>query len=135
MIGWMVQGEGFGNCNCDHCCPCQSEGLPTHNSCTGFEVFRVERGHFGDVDLSGVTAAVFFDWPGPRPLVDISRDAAGFPVRHHQSFKGNLIGETGGHGKPAALRSAAKFGVADRSQGAPHRHHRSMLDRAGLPKA
>jgi hypothetical protein len=65
MLDWSIQGENFSNCNCDHWCPCQFEGLPTHNSCQGFEVFRVDRGHFGDVVLDGVTAAVIFSWPGP----------------------------------------------------------------------
>ena len=65
MIDWLVQAESFGSCNCDHACPCQFEGLPTHHSCKGFEAFRVEKGHFGDVDLSGVTVVVFFTWPGP----------------------------------------------------------------------
>jgi hypothetical protein len=65
MIDWLVQGESFSNCNCDHWCPCQFEGSPTHNSCKGVEVFRVDKGHFGDVDLTGVTVALVFEWPGP----------------------------------------------------------------------
>lgn len=65
MIDWLVQGKSFSNCNCDHWCPCQFEGLPTHNACKGVEVFRVDRGHFGDVDLAGVTVALVFEWPGP----------------------------------------------------------------------
>jgi hypothetical protein len=28
-------------------------------------VFRVDKGHFGDVDLTGVTVALVFEWPGP----------------------------------------------------------------------
>jgi hypothetical protein len=50
MIDWLVQGESFSNCNC---------------SCKGVEVFRVDKGHFGDVDLTGVTVALVFEWPGP----------------------------------------------------------------------
>lgn len=65
MLEWTVKGESYGSCNCDHCCPCQFEGLPTHNACEGFEVFRVTEGHFGDVDLAGVKAAVVYAWPGP----------------------------------------------------------------------
>jgi hypothetical protein len=65
MIDWLVQGKSFSNCNCDHWCPCQFEGLPTHNACKGVEIFRVDKGHFGDVDLAGVTVALIFEWPGP----------------------------------------------------------------------
>ena len=28
-IDWPVTGKSFGNCNCDHGCPCQFDGLPT----------------------------------------------------------------------------------------------------------
>lgn len=65
MIDWAIKANSFSTCNCDHSCPCQFEGLPTHGGCQGVEVFRVEEGHFGDVDLAGVTAAVVFSWPGP----------------------------------------------------------------------
>ena len=65
MIDWYIKGNTYGACNCDHCCPCQFEGLPTHGHCQGFEVFQVEKGHFGDVDLAGARAAVIWAWPGP----------------------------------------------------------------------
>jgi hypothetical protein len=65
MIEWSLKGESYGSCNCDHACPCQFEGLPTHYACKGFEVFRVHEGYFGDVDLAGVKAAVVYSWPGP----------------------------------------------------------------------
>lgn len=64
MIDWLIQGDSFSSCNCDHACPCQFEGLPTHGACEAVETFRVERGHFGDVDLAGVVASVFYAWPG-----------------------------------------------------------------------
>jgi hypothetical protein len=44
MIDWLVPGESYSNCNCDHACPCQFGGLPTHHACKGFEVFRVGNG-------------------------------------------------------------------------------------------
>jgi len=65
MIDWRIRADSYGNCNCDHACPCQFEGLPTHHACEGFEVFRVTEGHFGEVDLSGVVAAIVYAWPGP----------------------------------------------------------------------
>jgi len=65
MIDWRLKAENIGTCNCDHWCPCQFEGDPTHHSCEAFDTFRVLEGHFGDVDLAGVVAANFYSWPGP----------------------------------------------------------------------
>jgi hypothetical protein len=64
MIDWYVEGPSYGSCNCDWSCPCQFEALPTEGNCRGFEAFRVDKGHFGDVTLDGLTAAVFYAWPG-----------------------------------------------------------------------
>ena len=61
---WYVEGPSFGNCNCGYACPCQFEELPTNGSCDGFEVLEVTKGHFGDVDLTGIKAALLYSWPG-----------------------------------------------------------------------
>jgi hypothetical protein len=65
MVDWYVEGVEFGNCNCDYGCPCQFESLPTHGHCRGFEVVRIDKGHFGEVSLDGVRAALIYAWPGP----------------------------------------------------------------------
>ncbi len=65
MIDWHVEGIAFGGCNCAYGCPCQFEALPTHGDCRGFEVLRIDVGHFGAVDLAGLKLAVFYAWPGP----------------------------------------------------------------------
>ncbi len=80
---WYIEGIEFGSCNCVHACPCQFEGLPTYGDCRGFEVVRVERGHFGDVVLDGVHCAMLYAWPGPifegkgelQVIVDTRADA------------------------------------------------------------
>ena len=41
MIDWYIEGPSYGSCNCDWSCPC----------------------HFGDVELAGLKAAVFYAWP------------------------------------------------------------------------
>jgi len=64
MIEWSIKGESYGSCNCDHACPCQFEGLPTHRNCEGFGAVRVHEGYFGDVDLAGAVFAVVYAWPG-----------------------------------------------------------------------
>jgi hypothetical protein len=83
MVDWYVEGVQFGNCNCVYACPCQFEALPTHGNCRGFEVLRIDKGHFGDVRLEGLKAAVLYAWPGPifegkgemQAIVDIRADA------------------------------------------------------------
>jgi hypothetical protein len=62
---WYVEGVEFGVCNCVYACPCQFEALPTHGHCRGFEVVRIDNGHFGDVPLGGLNVAMLYAWPGP----------------------------------------------------------------------
>lgn len=65
MVDWYVEGVEFGVCNCVYTCPCQFEGLPTEGNCRGFEVVRIDKGHFGDVQLGGTVAGLVYAWPGP----------------------------------------------------------------------
>jgi hypothetical protein len=64
MVDWYVEAVSFGNCNCDYGCPCQFERRPTQGHCRGFEVLRIDRGHFGDVPLDGLRVALFYAFPG-----------------------------------------------------------------------
>jgi hypothetical protein len=65
MIDWYLEGIEFGSCNCSYGCPCQFEALPTHGDCRGFEVLRIDRGHFGEIPLEELAVAVLYAWPGP----------------------------------------------------------------------
>lgn len=64
-VEWQAEGVKFGNCNCDYSCPCQFEARPTEGACTGIEVLRIDRGHFGGVVLDGLKAVLLYSWPGP----------------------------------------------------------------------
>lgn len=64
MVDWSIEAVTFGSCNCDYNCPCQFELRPTRGDCRGFEVGRIERGHFGEVRLDGLCFAVVYAWPG-----------------------------------------------------------------------
>jgi hypothetical protein len=63
-VDWQIEGIEFSNCNCDYSCPCQFEARPTHGNCRGFEVVRIDRGHFGEVALAGLNVAIVYAWPG-----------------------------------------------------------------------
>jgi len=63
-VDWYVEGNAYGNCNCQYTCPCQFEGLPTEGGCEGFEVLHIDKGHYGETDLSGLRIALLYSWPG-----------------------------------------------------------------------
>ena len=66
QVDWYIEGAEFSNCNCDYACPCQFESSrPTHGNCRGFAAVRIDKGHFGDVALDGLGAALLYAWPGP----------------------------------------------------------------------
>ena len=66
QVDWYIEGVEVSNCNCDYACPCQFESpRPTHGDCRGFAAVRIDKGHFGDVALDGLVAALLYGWPGP----------------------------------------------------------------------
>jgi hypothetical protein len=65
-IDWQIEGVEFASCSCAYGCPCQFEDKrPTHGYCRGFEVIRIDKGHFGEVRLDGRLCALTYAWPGP----------------------------------------------------------------------
>ncbi|PWE32604.1 hypothetical protein DDZ14_09425 [Maritimibacter sp. 55A14] len=64
MEDWSIQGEELVNCNCNFGCPCQFGVLPTDGTCEAAGVLEIEKGHYGDVSLDGLRAAVMYKWPG-----------------------------------------------------------------------
>lgn len=84
MIDWYLEGVEFGNCSCDWCFPCEHKSLSSRSDCAGFEVVRIDRGHFGDVDLGNLNMALLYAWPGPLlegegeivPIIDARASAA-----------------------------------------------------------
>ncbi len=65
MTEWRVRADEFANCNCAFGCPCQFNALPTYGTCEAAIGYKFHEGHFGDVRLDGLTAALFLKWPGP----------------------------------------------------------------------
>jgi len=77
---WYMEGPWFKTCNCDPGCPCDFNQQPTNGFCEALVAMRVDKGNFGDVDLSGVTWGGLAKWPGAlhegngeiQPFVDDS---------------------------------------------------------------
>ena len=62
---WQLTGKGYEFCNCQPGCTCNFSGFPTSSdgSCKAAVATRIDEGHCGDVDLSGVVALAIIDWP------------------------------------------------------------------------
>ena len=79
---WSMEGPWLKNCNCDPGCPCDFNQFPTHDHCEGMVAMRIDKGHFGDVDLSGLCWAAVVRWPGAihegngelQPIIDERAD-------------------------------------------------------------
>ena len=60
---WRMKGTALIACNCDYGCPCNFNAPPTKGDCEGNWTWHIEKGRYGEVDLDGLTLAVFADWP------------------------------------------------------------------------
>ena len=63
MADWRVKGTVLVACNCDYGCPCNFNAPPTTGDCEGNWTWHIEKGRYGDVELDGLTLAIFADWP------------------------------------------------------------------------
>ncbi len=55
---WSISGDYVEACNCDATCQCIVLESPDDNICTVSFAWHIEDGHYGDVDLSGLHAAM-----------------------------------------------------------------------------
>lgn len=63
FVDWRMCGPEIANCNCDWGCPCQFNALPTHGNCRAMTAMHIKTGHFGEIDLSGISWVGMFAWP------------------------------------------------------------------------
>jgi hypothetical protein len=64
---WSLEGELTLSCNCEVFCPCVlslGQSAPTEGYCLTWACVRVDEGHFGDTDLSGVKFGFMAEIPG-----------------------------------------------------------------------
>ncbi len=65
---WAMNGELVLSCNCTVFCPCVlslGDHPPTEGYCQTWSGFRIDDGHYGDVDLSGINLGLIMEIPGP----------------------------------------------------------------------
>lgn len=65
MTYWELKGRQLTNCSCDYGCNCQFGGLPDKGHCHAVTGLRIDEGHHGETDLSGLSIGAVFKWPGP----------------------------------------------------------------------
>lgn len=65
MTDWEIHGVELTNCNCNYGCACQFNALPKDNVCEAAIGFQFDKGHYGDISLDGLRAALVVKWPNP----------------------------------------------------------------------
>lgn len=110
---WSVNGLYLEACNCESICPCRShDGVPggnaTYDRCEFALSWKIEDGHFGEVDLGG-RSAVMTGWyadaePGVpwRVRVFVDDEASAEAL---DAIAAIFLGRVGGH--PAATYAPA----------------------------
>ena len=66
-VPWAIKGELILNCNCTVFCPCVvslGKHAPTEVYCQAWSGIRIDTGHYGDEDLSGLNVGLVLEIPG-----------------------------------------------------------------------
>jgi hypothetical protein len=66
-VPWAIKGELILNCNCTVFCPCVvslGKHAPTEGYCQAWSGVRIDEGHYGDEDLSGLNVGLMLEIPG-----------------------------------------------------------------------
>jgi len=67
LTPWAIKGELILNCNCTVFCPCVvslGNHPPTEGYCQAWAGVRIDEGHYGDEDLSGLNVGLVLEIPG-----------------------------------------------------------------------
>ncbi len=58
---WVLKADYIDACSCDLACPCLFGGSPTRGYCKGATLVEIKEGHYGQVDLAGVTVLAVYN--------------------------------------------------------------------------
>lgn len=102
---WAIKGELILNCNCTVFCPCVvslGKHAPTEGYCQAWSGIRIDEGHYGDSDLSGLNVGLLLEIPGlmargnwkAAAFIDDRADQAAY-LALIEIFSGRAKGTTG----------------------------------------
>ncbi len=63
-MGYAVEGRLLEACSCAGPCPCWVGDDPDGGTCDAFLAYHYDKGHFNDVDVSGLTMSIVAKIPG-----------------------------------------------------------------------
>jgi hypothetical protein len=101
---WRIAGAYFESCNCEAICPCRMigdvpGGRSTYGICFGALSWRIDDGHYGDVDLGGLATALVIryddDEPGSPWSIVLHVDEQG-DAGQRAALEDIFLGEAGG---------------------------------------
>ncbi len=91
---WRIQGDFLMSCNCDVWCPCVlslGKAPPTYGRCLSWWAISCQKGHYGDIELDGLTTGLLLETPGPLAeggwALGIYLDEKGSPAAHEALVK------------------------------------------------
>lgn len=58
---WVLKANYVDACSCDMACPCIFGGASTRGFCKGATLVQINEGHYGEVDLAGVTVLAVYN--------------------------------------------------------------------------
>ncbi len=61
---WHITGDWFDNCSCAVACPCTFAQAPDNGICKSVLFWHIRKGHYGDVDLDGLSFVRVGRWEG-----------------------------------------------------------------------
>ena len=109
---WRLKGAYLESCNCDIVCPCLVNGIgnnampATEGHCDLLLGYTIEKGHWYDIDLSGLNFSIMIYSAGP--LMSVPNWSIAYYIddraddRQYEALCNILSGEAGG--PPAGLR-------------------------------
>lgn len=69
-MSWAAEGTVTSACQCAVFCSCEFNDKPTFGHCDDVEYIRISKGHYGDVDLSGLRFVMVGQSPKGERMVD-----------------------------------------------------------------
>ena len=61
---WHIAGDWFDNCSCAVACPCTFAQPPDNGYCDSVLFCHIREGHFGDINLDGLSFVRVGRWEG-----------------------------------------------------------------------